>query len=243
MKKCFIISPIGNESSEERRKLTELTAIIKPLLEKIGFALVLPHTLATPGAITKQIINNILQDELVIANLTGLNANVMYEVAIRHASGKPIVYIAEKETVLPFDIATERTLFYNHDVAGMLLLRDQLGQFINEALSSDGLCNPIYDAKRNFELIEISKHIKKMFPEEALSLLSSLTHELKIALHYTSAYKQTYRKTRKDGTTTFIICTEQEAETYHLKEREYLLINSHNLHLDGNYEIEDLRNE
>lgn len=60
--------------------------------------------------ITVQVIQRIIEAPLVIADLTESNANVFYELAIRHATGKPFVQIIGKGTKIPFDVAGLRTI-------------------------------------------------------------------------------------------------------------------------------------
>jgi hypothetical protein len=47
--------------------------------------------------------------ELVLADLTDLNANALYQLGIRHATQKPAIHVARFGTVLPFDNALSRT--------------------------------------------------------------------------------------------------------------------------------------
>ena len=103
-KKCFIITPIGDETEPIRRHIEGIIeAAIKPALGE-KYDIIVAHEISEPGSITKQVINEIYQDDLVIANLTGKNPNVMYELALRHAIAKPAIMIAEKGTALPSDI-------------------------------------------------------------------------------------------------------------------------------------------
>lgn len=152
-KQCFIITPIGETGSEIRKKADGvINAVIRPVVEECGYDLVCPHEMAKSGSITQQVIEQLLEDDLVIANLTGLNANVMYELAIRHATGKPVITISENSTKLPFDIVTERTLFYDDNMSYVNVLRQNLEKILRDPANLKENDNPIFRTKFDLEI-------------------------------------------------------------------------------------------
>lgn len=113
-KKCFIVCPIGNEGSETRnRSDTVLDCLLKEVCESFNYEVVRCDKISSDGRIDAEIINNLETAELVITDLTELNANVFYETGYRKAKGLPCIHIAQEGVVLPFDVTTVRTLFYN----------------------------------------------------------------------------------------------------------------------------------
>jgi hypothetical protein len=60
--------------------------------------------------VTSQILRSILEANVVIADLTGKNPNVFYEVAFAQSFGKPIVMLVDDPDTLPFDTRNERTI-------------------------------------------------------------------------------------------------------------------------------------
>ena len=159
-KRCFIITPIGNDNDSIRRHIDGIIdAAIKPALEP-DYEVVAAHKITETGTITKQIIKEIYQDELAIANLTGNNPNVMYELALRHSLGKPVIMIAEKGTPLPSDIVMERTIFYQNDARGVIELRESIAAAEKE-IDYDKTESPIYnvlhDVLKDRQIIEFSE--------------------------------------------------------------------------------------
>lgn len=114
-KYCFIISPIGEDGSDHRKRSDQvLKHILTPAAQATGYEPVRADKISEPGIITSQIIQHIIEDPLVIADLTGMNPNVFYELAIRHAIRKPLVQIINKGDKIPFDVAGMRTIPVDH---------------------------------------------------------------------------------------------------------------------------------
>ncbi|MGE5458108.1 MAG: hypothetical protein ACM3RX_07120 [Methanococcaceae archaeon] len=113
---CFVISPIGSDGSETRKRADQiLKYVIEPAAKECGYDIcVRADKLAEPGMITSQIIQHIVEDPLIIADLTEKNPNVFYELAIRHALRRPLVQIIKKGEPLPFDVANMRTIQVDH---------------------------------------------------------------------------------------------------------------------------------
>ena len=112
---CFVIAPIGKAGSETRKRSDQvLQHVIRPAVECRGYKAVRADEIAEPGIITNQIIRHIFDDPLVIADLTGQNANVFYELAIRHAIRRPLVQIIDKVEDIPFDLSAMRTIQVDH---------------------------------------------------------------------------------------------------------------------------------
>ncbi len=113
-KACFVIAPIGEPESDTRKRSDQvLRHIIRPAVEGLGYLATRADEISQPGNITTQVIQRIIDDPLVIADLTERNPNVYYELAVRHAIRKPFVQIIQEGEEIPFDVAGTRTIFFN----------------------------------------------------------------------------------------------------------------------------------
>lgn len=112
---CFVIAPIGADGSDIRLRSDQvLKHIIGPSAEACGYTTLRADHISEPGIITSQVIQHIVEDPLVVADLTGWNPNVFYEIALRHAMKKPIVQIINATEKIPFDVAASRTVHVDH---------------------------------------------------------------------------------------------------------------------------------
>jgi hypothetical protein len=114
-KRCFVIAPIGDKDSPVRKRSDQiLRHVIAPVVDELGYDAIRADQMPQPGVITNQVIERIAEDELVIADLTGSNPNVFYELALRHAMAKPLIQIIERGEKIPFDVIGMRTIEVDH---------------------------------------------------------------------------------------------------------------------------------
>jgi hypothetical protein len=174
--RCFVIMPIGGERSETRRAAQGLLdAVIRPTLEDLGFRVYASHEISAAGSITNRVIEELLTADLVVANLTHLNPNVMYELAVRHAKRMPVVILAESGTDLPFDVKEERTIFYENDLTGSEDAKPKLKAYAESAMGDDNPDNVIYRAAKASVIRETAADD---FQQYVLSQLESISAQL-----------------------------------------------------------------
>ncbi len=145
MKKCFIISPIGEEGSEVRKSADEaLQFIIEPACNAKGYEVIRADKISDAGMITQSIVEHILQDDIAIIDITGRNANVFYELAIRHSYGLPAIQITRDDTSeIPFDIHNVRTIQYDLSASGANKARQAIENAIDRIEEGSKTLNPV----------------------------------------------------------------------------------------------------
>lgn len=112
-RRCFVISPIGDEGSAVRAHADDvLEYIIKPALDKCHVVAVRSDQIAEGGTITEQMFREIVGADVCVALLTGLNPNVFYELAVAQSAARPVIILIEKGLTLPFDVKDLRCIQY-----------------------------------------------------------------------------------------------------------------------------------
>jgi hypothetical protein len=115
-KVCFVIAPIGGPKSPERRHSDRVYKhIIQAAAERCGYTPLPAKEIPGSGLIIAEVIKHVVSAPLVIADLTGGNANVFYELALRHAVRRPIVQIIASDEEIEFDVSHIRTLQFDID--------------------------------------------------------------------------------------------------------------------------------
>jgi hypothetical protein len=147
-KTCFIICPIGDKDTKIRYESDMvLNHIITPVVNELGYSSIRADQISKPGIVTRQIIDYLDTADLVIADLSGMNANVFYELAVRHITQKPCIHMIRSGQTIPFDVASNRTIYYDLDIASgekaKIELKRQISTIHQNGTESD---NPISNA-------------------------------------------------------------------------------------------------
>lgn len=132
-KKCFVIGPIGEDGSDERKNADRLLEyIIRPSVPE-SYKVTRADEMTEPGIITQQIIDSIRNSDLIIADLHGVNPNVMYELSIAHVIKIPTILIYGEDDFRPFDIGGLRSYRIKMDE---IENTERCKNFINKAIEA-----------------------------------------------------------------------------------------------------------
>lgn len=137
--KCFIIMPFAKEFGDVYATVRRSIASVREA-QADCFRL---DEIKAAGRITDDLARELNESSICIADLTGCNPNVMWEVGYAMALRKPVIFISQDVGSLPFDLRLMRTLAYRrHSLAETLehqlsdAFRETLGAYVIERQSA-----------------------------------------------------------------------------------------------------------
>lgn len=108
---AFVAVQIGDPGTPERTRADDITDyVISPVAKEFDLRVVRSDREATPGRITHQIIRSLLEARVVIADVTGKNPNVYYELAVAHSFTRPVIMLVDSPDNIAFDTKDERVI-------------------------------------------------------------------------------------------------------------------------------------
>ena len=119
---CFVLMPFGRKTDAAGRT-TDFDAvyreIIEPAVVEVGLDPIRADEERVGGTIHKPMFERLMLCDFAIADITGANPNVFYELGIRHAMRpRSTVILFAEGTTLPFDIALLRGVPYRTSDTG-----------------------------------------------------------------------------------------------------------------------------
>jgi hypothetical protein len=129
-KLCFIVMPFGPE------ELTDVYEyFIKPSIEtQCGLRCERGDDVFGSNVIMDDIRRSIERARIVVADLTGRNPNVFYEVGIAHTMNRDVLLLSQAMSDVPFDLRHRRVLVYDNTPKGCKKLERSIVDNINAIL-------------------------------------------------------------------------------------------------------------
>jgi len=168
--RAFVVAPFGRKEirpaadgrpavKADFDEIYEL--LLRPALEHAGFAAFRADQEAGAGDIRTDMFFELVTADAVVADISILNANVFYELGVRHGTATRGVYMVHAGwSRRPFDVAPDRTFAYDGGLFEPEAVRDdgwrervaaeaeRLGERLNAAAAVDGqtVGSPVYSA-------------------------------------------------------------------------------------------------
>lgn len=130
--KCAVLMPFSEGWSDRI-----WSRVLQPRLVALGFTPIRADDLYGRD-IMEDIWQMILSAEVVLADITGRNANVFYELGLAHALGKEVVLLTQATDDIPFDLNRYRHIVYKDNLDGYDLLTKGLTGALTEVIARRG---------------------------------------------------------------------------------------------------------
>ena len=154
MPKCFVVMGFGKKQDYPTGRVLDLDKsyryIIKPAAEAAGYECVRADEIQHAGNINVPMYQQLLNAEVVIADVSTYNPNAFYELGVRHAL-KPYttITIAEDKLVFPFDVGQIAIRKYQHlgdgiDFGEVERMRTELRDAVKIVGAQEACDSPVY---------------------------------------------------------------------------------------------------
>lgn len=178
MKKIFFVTPIGEKNSDDRRTADfVMNTFLKPVADVLEYDVLRADLIQTVSDISDSVIEQLETSDLVIADISNSNPNVMFELGYRFALKKPYLILTQNVKTIPFDIRGIRALEYPVTTPNVEEFNAQLSQMIRviesarpepddaeklgEKMGADMLAKAI--ETQNFEPLQQMLEMAKLF--------------------------------------------------------------------------------
>jgi hypothetical protein len=142
--KCFVAMPMSDFAGLKKGQWKWIyRRLFVPAIRSAGFDAI--QSTPTRGSLVAGIIDDLWSADAVLADLTGQNANVFYELGVRHALRGKTISIAQSGKHIPFDLHDTARYIYNpNSKRGRAALIKQIRKLLKDILQNpDRRDNPV----------------------------------------------------------------------------------------------------
>lgn len=166
---CFTIMSFGGWRDQYYEE------VFKPAIEDAGMKPRRADDIFRPSTIVSDIWSNTKSAEIILADLSKKNANVMYELGLAHAIAKPAILVTEAIEDVPFDLRALRVIVFDKNAPNWgEILREKITRSIKEIrkkplrsvpsafLAVDESQRPTEVSPVELELLELRQQIEQL---------------------------------------------------------------------------------
>ncbi len=153
-KTCFVITGFGPKTDHETGRIVDLDKtfehLIKPVFDKLRIKCFRGKEIRHSGSIDVPMYEWIYKADIVVADISTLNANALYELGVRHAMRpNTTIVISESQTKYPFDINHTIISSYEHlgadiGVTEANRFKSELEKLVKAVLREKKIDSPVY---------------------------------------------------------------------------------------------------
>lgn len=159
--RAFIVRPFGTKKDRNQNEVdfdAVQEQLIVPALESVGVDGRTTLDILRAGNIRVDMFQRLLTADLVVADLTIDNANVFYELGIRHALREKRTFMLRCEgDKYPFDLQTDRYFIYQRENPAASL--EQLVAALRQTLNSEEQDSPVFKLLPNLQAQDRSRFL------------------------------------------------------------------------------------
>ncbi|KAB2881550.1 hypothetical protein F9K33_00390 [bacterium] len=120
---CFVLMPFA-------QKFTGVYHNVKAIMKQHGYYCVRADEIFETRSVINIIYQMIERSTIIIADLTGRNANVFFELGYAHAIGKNTILMAQKQSDIPFDLQHRQFFKYKNGPELKKILSEKIGKYV-----------------------------------------------------------------------------------------------------------------
>lgn len=130
---CFVLMPFSDDADIQKVFQNH----VKPVLEqKCGLRCGRADDIYDISGVMQSVWEGINRARLIVADLTGRNPNVFYELGIAHTLGKPVIMLTQSMDFVPFDLRHLRCVVYEYKPTSITRLEGALERTVKTVLSA-----------------------------------------------------------------------------------------------------------
>jgi tetratricopeptide (TPR) repeat protein len=190
-----VICPIGKKGSDVRKHSDQLLKhVLTPVMKrKLHYEIIRGDDIKEPGIINNQVFRNLIESDIVIADLTYKNGNVFYELAVRHIIGKPFIHLIDvDEKEKPFDLSGTRMIQFKLDLDEVNKAKAELLEYVKSTEADDfdlitenplspliqKIGSTISTKKFSEEIVQLDPNLKRQFDENTTNMMNQISIQL-----------------------------------------------------------------